>query len=418
METKQVKSIDQHDRFDKGEPSCAMGMVVAKGLQSAGGLSMSVNPFSPLGRARAAASLRIGLLGVAGAALLVGCATSSQRVSYKHGKEYFAQGKYGKASPKVVADGEPVPRGGGQYLVGRPYRVAGRTYVPTENPGYTAVGMASWYGAAFHGRRTSNGEVYDMASITAAHPTMPLPSYARVTNLGNGYSVIVRVNDRGPFHGGRVMDVSSRTADILNFKGAGTAKIKVEYVGRAPMEGSDDNALFASLRTDGSPASLPGYAAPAETMIADAGPSLFGGFGSPGRSAPPPPPEPVVTRPEPPTQVVAAEPEPAPAKRFESLRDSADEGEAPKPTRTAAFRGPAPLPPPRPFDLGEIRASVAIAAADEPKPRPPALIGVVTPPRKPIVQASAGKALYFATPPERARQPGALDKIRARSDDD
>ena len=106
----------------------------------------------------------------------------------------------GHASRKVVADGERVPRGGGQYLVGRPYTVAGRRYYPAENPSYTAVGMASWYGAAFHGRRTANGEVYDMASLSAAHPTMPLPSYARVTNLGNGYSVIVRVNDRGPYH--------------------------------------------------------------------------------------------------------------------------------------------------------------------------------------------------------------------------
>ena len=114
-----------------------------------------------------------------------------------------------------------VPRGGGQYLVGRPYTVAGRRYVPAENPSYSAVGMASWYGAAFHGRRTANGEVYDMASLSAAHPTMPLPSYARVTNLGNGYSVIVRVNDRGPYHAGRVMDVSSRVADILDMKAHG-----------------------------------------------------------------------------------------------------------------------------------------------------------------------------------------------------
>ena len=81
--------------------------------------------------------------------------------------------------------------------------------------------MASWYGAAFHGRRTANGEVYDMASLTAAHPTMPLPSYARVTNLGNGYSIIVRVNDRGPYHAGRVMDVSSRVADVLDMKAHG-----------------------------------------------------------------------------------------------------------------------------------------------------------------------------------------------------
>ena len=157
---------------------------------------------------------------------------------------------------------KPVPRGGGQYLIGRPYRVAGHTYVPSENASYSAVGMASWYGAAFHGRRTANGEVYDMASLTAAHPTMPLPSYARVTNLKNGYSVIVRVNDRGPIPGGRVMDVSSRTADVLGFKGEGTARIKVDYVGRAPLEGSDDSTLLASLRTDGSPANLNGYSEP------------------------------------------------------------------------------------------------------------------------------------------------------------
>ena len=168
----------------------------------------------------------------------------------------------------MVADGQPVPKGGGQYLVGHPYTIAGHTYVPHEVTSYTAVGMASWYGAAFHGRRTANGEVYDMASLTAAHPTMPLPSYARVTNLSNGYSVIVRVNDRGPYSGGRVMDVSSRTADVLGFKGEGSARIKVEYVGQAPMEGSDDSALLASLRTDGSPANLDGYSAP--TMVASA----------------------------------------------------------------------------------------------------------------------------------------------------
>ena len=174
-------------------------------------------------------------LGLAALAL-AGCAPpQAPRVSYSHGREHFSQSKYGHASRKVVADGDRVPRGGGQYLVGRPYTVAGRRYYPAENPSYTAVGMASWYGAAFHGRRTANGEVYDMASLSAAHPTMPLPSYARVTNLENGYSVIVRVNDRGPYHAGRVMDVSSRVADVLDMKAMGTAKVKVDYVGAAPI---------------------------------------------------------------------------------------------------------------------------------------------------------------------------------------
>ena len=231
-------------------------------------------------------------LGVAAVAL-VGCATPPPtRVSYSHGHEHFSQARYGHASPKVVADGRPVPRGGGEYLVGRPYTVAGHRYVPTVNPSYTAVGMASWYGAAFHGRRTANGEVYDMASLTAAHPTMPLPSYARVTNLGNGYSIIVRVNDRGPYHAGRVMDVSSRVADVLDMKAMGTARVKVDYVGPAPIEGSDDSQLLASLRTDGSPANMIGFPT-APTMVAEAETdqtqsifSFFSGGGGAGSASP------------------------------------------------------------------------------------------------------------------------------------
>ena len=231
-------------------------------------------------------------LGVAAWAL-AGCAPPpAPHVSYSHGHEHFSQAKYGRASRKVIADGERVPHGGGQYLVGRPYTVAGRRYYPAENPSYTAVGMASWYGAAFHGRRTANGEVYDMASLSAAHPTMPLPSYARVTNLQNGYSVIVRVNDRGPYHAGRVMDVSSRVADVLDMKAMGTAKVKVDYVGAAPIEGSDDSQLLASLRTDGSPANMIGYSAP--VMLASAAAeqtetiwSFFSGGGRGGQQAQP-----------------------------------------------------------------------------------------------------------------------------------
>src|SRR6202453_1803494 len=253
-------------------------------------------------------------------AALSGCAQqASVRTSSYHGHEYFSQAKYGAASPRVVADGEPVPHGGGQYLVGHPYTIAGHTYYPRENPNYSAVGLASWYGDAFHGRRTANGEVYDMRSLSAAHPTMPLPSYARVTNLENGYSVIVRVNDRGPYHGGRVMDVSSRVADVLDMKAMGTAKVKVDYVGPAPMEGSDDSQLLASLRTDGSQANMIGYSAPA--MMANAAAeqtetiwSFFSGGGRGGQQAQPQPeaqPAPAPT-PEPPPVQVASAPEPPP----------------------------------------------------------------------------------------------------------
>lgn len=166
--------------------------------------------------------------------------------------------KYGvSASPRVVNFGEPVPKGGGVYRIGKPYVVAGKTYFPEEDKDYSEVGTASWYGADFHGRRTANGEVFDMTSITAAHPTMPIPSYARITNMRNGKSLIVRVNDRGPFHGNRLIDVSVRAAKLLEFHSKGLAKVRVDYVGRAPLEGSDDRMLLASL-SDSAPAHLPG----------------------------------------------------------------------------------------------------------------------------------------------------------------
>src|SRR5881392_1433142 len=165
--------------------------------------------------------------------------------------------KYGvSSSPRVVAFGEPVPKGGGTYRVGKPYTVAGRVYVPEEDTNYRAEGLASWYGDDFHGRLTANGEVFDMASLTAAHPTLPMPCYARVTNLRNGKSLVVRVNDRGPYHGNRLIDVSNKAAELLEFKGNGVAKVRVEYVGRAPLEGSDDRQLMATLRT-GVPAPSP-----------------------------------------------------------------------------------------------------------------------------------------------------------------
>jgi rare lipoprotein A len=154
------------------------------------------------------------------------------------------------ASPRVVSYGDTVPKGGGVYRVGAPYMVAGRVYVPEENPTYRADGLASWYGEDFHGRQTANGEVFDLNGISAAHPTLPLPCYARVTNLSNGRSIIVRVNDRGPYHGNRIIDVSVRTSQLLGFQNNGTAWVRVEYVGRAPLVGSDDRVLASTLRQD------------------------------------------------------------------------------------------------------------------------------------------------------------------------
>jgi rare lipoprotein A len=189
-----------------------------------------------------------GVAAVAACLVLANCASGiASRVDPKYGVS---------SSPRVVALGEPVPKGGGTYRVGKPYVVAGRVYVPEEDVNYREEGLASWYGDDFHGRLTANGEVFDMASLSAAHPTLPMPCYARVTNLSNGKSLIVRVNDRGPYHGNRVMDVSSRAAELLEFKGNGVARVRVEYVGRAPLEGSDDRQLMATLRT-GVPAPSP-----------------------------------------------------------------------------------------------------------------------------------------------------------------
>lgn len=179
----------------------------------------------------------------------------------------FSDPKYGKASPRVVGMDEDAPKGGGRYQIGNPYVVAGRRYVPRERPvGYTVTGNASWYGIAFHGRKTANGEIYDRNSVSAAHPTMPLPSYARVTNLNNNHSIVVRVNDRGPYHGNRVLDVSERTAKLLEFKHIGTARVKVDYLGPASLAGSDDQRLIASLNTNGPARAPAGGSAP--TMVA------------------------------------------------------------------------------------------------------------------------------------------------------
>ncbi len=186
--------------------------------------------------------------------LLCGCAGQPAR---DYVREAQIDPRYGvRPSPRVVAEGEEVPEGGGHYQLGKPYQIAGKTYYPSERP-YKATGLVSWYGSDFHGRLTANGEVFDRNAASAAHPTMPLPSYARLTNTENGYSMVVRVNDRGPYHGHRVMDVSQRVAQELDFHRVGTARVKVEWLGRADINGGDKAMLLASVRTDGSPATLP-----------------------------------------------------------------------------------------------------------------------------------------------------------------
>jgi rare lipoprotein A len=262
---------------------------------------------------------------------LAGCA---QAPSAKRSKEYFPESIYGRASPRVVTAGQAVPRGGGQYLVGRPYTIAGKRYVPQEmNKGQGQIGGASWYGDAFHGRRTANGEVYDMSALSAAHPTMPLPSYARVTNTKNNRSIMVRVNDRGPYHPGRVVDVSKRVADALDFRRSGTAQVKIEYVSKAGLAGSDDAQLAGSFRIDGRPATLDGSPASSPVMVAEAAPQRPQAATNP---APAPMPAMVSTP-------LAAPPAPQQAVVFAGLD--------PQRSSLPAF---APMPPMRPFDLATI----------------------------------------------------------------
>ncbi len=128
-------------------------------------------------------------------------------------------------------DTAPPSKSGVGYKVGQPYRVAGTWYYPAEDFGYTETGIASWYGPGFHGRRTANGERFDQNALTAAHRTLPMPSAVRVTNLENGRAIVLRVNDRGPFARGRIIDVSRAAADKLGFRGNGTAKVRVEILG-------------------------------------------------------------------------------------------------------------------------------------------------------------------------------------------
>lgn len=264
--------------------------------------------------------------------------------------------KYGvRASRRVYNEGEAIPKGGGRRFSGKPYVVAGKTYVPREDArGYVREGLASWYGSAFHGRVTANGEVFDRHSIAAAHPTLPLPSYVRVTNLDNGYSMVLRVNDRGPYHAGRVMDVSEEAARALDFHRRGTARVRIEYAGKASIAGSDDRKLLATLRTDGSPAAI----GRAPVMMADLGPS---------------------------------DPEPAP-ERFE------------RPSRALAFKpaeerddAPEATPAPRPARAAPIMlasaASVAVPAAVQPT-------AVRAAPFRPVAPAAAVAAAARA--PERA----------------
>ena len=142
-------------------------------------------------------------------------------------------------SPRVIPAGQPIPKGGGYYKVGDPYRIDGVLFTPAEDPAYDRTGIASFYSEDFHGRRTANGEIFDMWALTAAHPTLPMPSFAYVTNVSNGRTLLVRINDRGPYAHNRVIDLSRAAARLLGFETTGTSYVRVRYAGRAPINGDD-----------------------------------------------------------------------------------------------------------------------------------------------------------------------------------
>lgn len=279
--------------------------------------------------------------------------------------------RYGvKPSPKVVPDGEPIPKGGGRAMVGKPYVVGGRTYVPAAGRGYDREGSASWYGTAFHGRLTANGEVFDRESIAAAHPTLPLPSYVRVTNLANRRSMIVRVNDRGPYERSRLIDVSERVAEALEFHRRGTTQVRVEYVGKASTNGSDDAKLLATLRTDGMPAPFGRPRAP--VMMADL------------RDADPPP--------APPTARERAAP--APAREFvqeasqESSQESAQADAMPAGEEGETVASPSieQAPPRAPVQVADVAPRLPADAAPYPAgSRPEVRPAPYLPPARPTL---------------------------------
>lgn len=224
------------------------------------------------------------------ATLISGCTVSefsagknaSAKPDYINNETKFTSADFGvESSPRVTTEKRP-RKGGGRYQIGKPYKIRGKWYKPTEDQPGQQTGMASWYGPNFHGRLTANGEIYDQFSLSAAHPTMPLPSYAKVTNLENGRSVMVRVNDRGPYSHGRIIDLSARAAKMLGYDQQGVAKVKVEYAGKAQMDGLDEKMLIASFAdptrgNDGSP-----FGNAAGTMLAMVGKPDLPSQGTPG----------------------------------------------------------------------------------------------------------------------------------------
>ena len=180
-------------------------------------------------------SIRIGAgrlgVGLAVVLAMVATACAPTRLVIHAAKEAVRVNEQQKTAQTTTSQRTAnIPSRQGTYKVGDPYQIDDIWYYPKENPDYRETGIASWYGKPFHGRSTANGEIYDMNGVTAAHKTLPLPTYVRVTNLENGRALTVRVNDRGPFVHGRIIDLSRRSAQLLGFEKNGVARVRVEAV--------------------------------------------------------------------------------------------------------------------------------------------------------------------------------------------
>ena len=207
------------------------------------------------------------ILGAAAVTLaLAGCGSSppahakkpSPAATAKGGGYYLDDGPEANPPPNLDAIPDAVPRGEPLHrFANRTYAALGNTYTPqTERRAYREEGLASWYGRRFHGRKTASGERYDMYAMTAAHPTLPIPSYARVTSLVNGRSVVVRINDRGPFHSKRIIDLSYTAAHKLGYLVQGSARVRVESIDPAANGIQDDSTsegIFLQVGAFGQP---------------------------------------------------------------------------------------------------------------------------------------------------------------------
>ena len=189
-------------------------------------------------------SLRLGIVFLACLAVLASC--SKTDVAKRDAKQ-------------VETPAEPPPAALGAYKVGKPYQIKNIWYYPRVNYSYDETGIASWYGPGFHGKLTANGEIYDQNAMTAAHRTLPMPSMVQVTNLGNGRSIRVRINDRGPFAHGRIIDLSKKAAELLGFRRQGTAKVRVQILE------AESRRLVTAAKGGEAPSDAP-EAAPVESV--------------------------------------------------------------------------------------------------------------------------------------------------------